>query len=104
MCLEITCSSDSYKDVVFVIDTSGSIMEDRFQLIREFTANITTELLNNSPRSAVGVILFSVTAHIEFNLTAHINLNALRSAINGLPYNSGRATNTIDIIYYVTGI
>ena len=98
MCLEITCSSDSYKDVVFVIDTSGSIGSQRFQLIREFTANITTELLNNSPRSAVGVILFSATARIEFNLQAHTNLNALQSAINRLPYDSGRATNTAEAL------
>ena len=53
------CSNNLVQDVVFVIDTSGSIGSTRFQLIREFTANITTELIRNSPRSAVGVILFA---------------------------------------------
>ena len=72
-----------------MIDTSGSIGADRFQLIREFTANVTTELINGSPSSAVGVILFNNNAHIEFNLTAHTNLNSLLSAINELPYNGG---------------
>ena len=72
-----------------MIDTSGSIGADRFQLIREFTANVTTELINGSSGSAVGVILFSDRAHIEFNLTAHTSLNSLLSAINELPYNGG---------------
>ena len=83
---------------MFVIDTSGSIQANRFQLIREFTANITTELINNSSRSAIGVILFSFTAHIEFNLQAHTNLSALQSAINDLPYNNGNATNTAEAL------
>ena len=80
-----------------MIDTSGSIRADRFQLIREFVANVTTELINESPGSAVGVILFSNSAHIEFNLTAHTSLNALLSAINELPYIDGR-TNTADAL------
>ena len=79
--------------MVFVIDTSGSIGTDRFQLIREFTANVTTEIISRSPSSAVGVILFSARAHIEFNLTAHTSLNSLLSAINELPY-GGANTNT----------
>ena len=72
-----------------MIDTSGSIGSSNFQLIREFTANITAELICNSPQSLVGVILFSSNAHIEFNLQTYKNLSALLSAINNLPYNGG---------------
>ena len=82
---------------MFVIDTSGSIGRDNFQLIREFTANLTTELIRNSPRSAVGVILFASNAHIEFNLQAHTNLSELLTAIAGLPY-SGGGTNTAEAL------
>jgi len=85
------------QDVVFVIDTSGSIGSPRFQLIREFTANITTELISYSPRSAVGVILFASNAYILFNLKAHTSLNTLLSAINLLPYSSG-GTNTAEAL------
>ena len=77
-----------------MIDTSGSIGSPRFQLIREFTANIAAELIRNSPRSAVGVILFGSIAHIEFNLQAYTNLNSLLSAINNLPYNDASSTDT----------
>jgi len=88
------CSSNSIQDVVFVIDTSGSIGSTRFQLIREFTANITTELIRNSPRSAVGVILFASTAYIRFTLQTYTSLNSLLSAINNLPYSDGSSTDT----------
>ena len=90
---ESRCNSGSVQDVVFVIDTSSSIRVLRFEWIRQFTADVTTELINRSPNSAVGVILFGSRAHIEFNLTAHTSLNALLSAIRELTYNGG-STNT----------
>ena len=83
--------------MVFVIDTSGSIGSSRFQLIREFTANLTVELINSSPRNKVGVILFSDSARIHFNLQAYDNLNSLLSAINQLPY-SGGGTDTAEAL------
>jgi len=82
---------------VFVIDTSFSIGPFRLQTIRELTASITTELISNSPRSAVGVILFGRNVDIQFNLRAHNSLNTLLSAINQLPY-SGERTNTADAL------
>ena len=83
--------------MVFVIDTSGSIGSSNFQLIREFTANITAELIRNSPRSSVGVILFASNAHIQFNLQTYTNLNSLLLAINRLPY-SGGGTDTAEAL------
>ena len=82
---------------MFVIDTSGSIGSSNFQMIRNFVANITTEIIQNFPRSAVGVILFGTNAHIEFNLQAYTNLNTLLSAIYRLPY-SGGGTDTAEAL------
>ena len=76
---------------------SLSISYHGFQLIKEFVAKVTTELIRNSPRSAVGVILFEEVAHIEFNLQAHDNFTALISAINNLPYNGG-GTDTAEAL------
>ena len=97
ICTGYRCSGNSLKDVVFVIDTSLSIGSSRFQLIRKFAANITAELIRNSPRSSVGVILFGTNAHIEFNLQAYNNSSALLSAINNLPYNA-RGTDTAEAL------
>ena len=83
--------------MVFVIDTSGSIDSSKFQMIRNFVANITTELIQNSSQSAVGVILYSDNAHIQFNLQAYTNLSTLLSAIYRLPYNGG-LTNTAEAL------
>ena len=80
--------------MVFVIDTSGSIGSSRFQLIREFTVNITTELIHNSPGSLFGVILFDRNAHIQFSLQTYTNPSSLLSAINNLPYDGGPSTDT----------
>ena len=96
--VESRCAAtNSLKDIVFVIDTSGSIGSSHFQLIREFAANVTAELMRDSPRSAVGVILFNSTAHIEFNLQAHTNLSTLLTAINELPYSGGN-TDTAEAL------
>ena len=89
LCAESNCSVTSVKDVVFVVDMSGSIGSSNFQLIRDFISDISAELIHNSPRSAVGVILFSNRARIQFNLQAHTNLSTLLPAINQLPYNGG---------------
>ena len=87
------CLSGSLQDVVFVIDTSGSIGADNFQLIRQFTANVTAELIRKFQNTEVGVILFDSSAHIEFNLQAYTSLNSILSAISRLPY-TGEGTNT----------
>ena len=84
--------------MVFVIDTSFSIGSTRFQLIRKFTANITAELICNSPRSSVGVILFDRIAHMQFNLQAYSNSSALLSAINNLPYSGRPRTDTAEAL------
>ena len=83
--------------VVFVIDTSGSIRQSRFQLIIEFLTTFTTDLIQNSHRNAVGVILFGTNAYLEFNLEAHTSLNELLLAIRQLPYHGG-GTNTAEAL------
>ena len=81
--------------MVFVIDTTSSIGFSRFQLVREFTENITAVLKANSPESLVGVILFDDFARLQFNISRHTSLSTLLPAINpGLPYNRGFSTDT----------
>ena len=93
-CTERGCSDDSVLDVVFVIDRSASIGPSHFQLIREFIANISSEVLGNSPNSAVGVISFGATPRIVFNLQTYTSLSSLLSAINQIRYHASSRTNT----------
>ena len=91
------CSGNSIQDVVFVIDASASIGASSFELIREFTANITTDLIRNSPRNTIGVILFKEHARIQFKLQTYTSLSTMLSAINQLPYSNGR-TDTAEAL------
>ena len=90
------CSIEVVKDIVFLIDTTRSIGSFRFQHIREFVANVTTDLKLNSPESRVGIILYDWFTRLQFNLQRHTSLSTLLPAINpGLPYiNSYFSTNT----------
>ena len=97
LCTGERCTNDIVQDVIFVIDTSGSIGASNFPLIINFVANITVQLAQASPRSAVGVILFNTNARIAFNLQAYTTLSGLLSAINQLPY-SGGGTNTAEAL------
>ena len=90
----VTCSDNPELDVVFVIDRSGSIGRVNFQQIRRFVANITTELFSNSiSPPAIGVIVFSSDADVEFPLQSHSDLSSLLSDIENIRY-PGRSTNT----------
>ena len=82
---------------MFVIDTSGSVGQTRFQLIIEFMSNFVTELIQSSHRNGVGIILFGTDAHIEFNLQAYTSLNELLLAITQLPYRGG-GTDTAEAL------
>ena len=89
LCAGSRCSKSSLQDVIFVIDASRSIGRVQFPLIRDFTANLTSELFRSSPQSAAGVIFIQSYAEIWFDLQAYTNLSALLSAINQLPYRGG---------------
>lgn len=91
--LLLDCSARDI-DLVFVIDDSGSIGEDRFQLVREFVEQLSAMLDIGLLRSLVGVILFSRTAIVHFPVTDHTTAATLLPAINpGLPYR-GLTTRT----------
>lgn len=79
-------------DVVFVIDSSGSIGADNYQHVREYTYNFTQGLLSGNADSRVGLILFSNTATVDISLN-FTEETALLSEIRNLPYISG-STNT----------
>ena len=73
-----------------------------FQLIREFTANITADLIRSSPRNAVGVIVFTRSVFLRFNLQTYTNLSALLSAINEIPLDlSPKGTDTVRALRFL---
>ena len=82
-------------DVVFMVDTSGSIQfesSNGFQLIIEFIQHMVQLFPIGLQDSLVGVISFSDDATLHFNVQSHTDITTLLAAIGNLPYD-GRGTN-----------
>ena len=75
-------------DVVFVLDSSGSIGPTNYQLVRDYTYNFTQYLLSGDNDNRVGIILFGNSADIEVNLDYLIRNTEqdLLNRITQLPY------------------
>ncbi|KAL3865535.1 hypothetical protein ACJMK2_042911, partial [Sinanodonta woodiana] len=84
-------------DVVFVIDSSGSIGADNFLKLKEFMKNIVRTFDIDSRYTRVAVIKYNDYPNIEFKLNNHTNLNDLLAAIDAIKYTTG-GTNTADAI------
>ena len=81
-------------DLIFVLDSSGSIGRGNFQSVREFVNNfIMSGLTIREDEDQVGVIVFSDSAQVVFNLNAYQNQAQLLSAVDSIPYIAG-GTNT----------
>ena len=82
-------------DLIFVLDSSGSIGSSNFQLVRNFTANVVTHLDIGPDRNRVGLITFDFFATVRFSLNRYRTNTSLLQAIATVPYNGG-GTNTSD--------
>jgi len=60
-------------DVVFAIDVSGSIRQERFGLIREFFVSIVENLEVFNDRVRVGALTFSDSATLQFRLNERVS-------------------------------
>jgi len=83
-------------DIVFMVDTSGSIRDDNiglidnFQLMLNFVKSIVQLLPISSQESLVGMIGFSNDAYLEFNVQEYPTITALIDSL----YYYGETTNT----------
>ena len=89
-------------DITFVIDASGSIGVDNYQLIRQFIEDFALEMNIGANNSRVAVIIFASSATLYFNLNRYTDKTSLISAIRTIPYDDGgtdipSALNTLRI-------
>ena len=85
MCVCVVCSSPK-ADVVFIIDSSGSIRISNFAKVKSFIRNVVSsfELSNSTVR--VGLVQFSDLAVVEFDLLTYSNTDDVVSAVDALLY------------------
>ena len=86
-----------FADVVFVVDSSGSIGRPNFEKIKEFIKDVVLTFDVDPRYTRVGLIEFSTTPSIEFKLNEKTNLTDLIDAIDNITY-SGGGTSTSDAL------
>uniref|UniRef100_A0A0L8G1R5 VWFA domain-containing protein n=1 Tax=Octopus bimaculoides TaxID=37653 RepID=A0A0L8G1R5_OCTBM len=82
-------------DLVFVIDSSGSVGSTNFVKTKTFLVNIVDSLDISQDETRVAVIRFSSSPIVMFDLDAHSTKTAVKNAINAISYDGGgTATDT----------
>ena len=58
-------------DIVFVLDSSGSIEERNFHKMKSFVSSIIADMDLEGDKTRVGVLIFSNNAHLKFHLNKY---------------------------------
>ncbi|XP_062614032.1 collagen alpha-1(XIV) chain-like isoform X2 [Saccostrea cucullata] len=100
--VNLVCVSAVFKDVVYIMDKSGSVKETDFDESVDFVYNVTEYLAIGSSDMQVSIVVFSSSYTEEFDLNDHTTKSDLLNAIKNLRGTSttGR-TYTYDAIDYV---
>ena len=85
---------------MFVVDESGSIGSDDFNLMKSFLSQLVSRLDIDSGSTRVGLVTYSTRVGTTITLNAHTSVASLQSAIMALSYSGGN-TNTADALSYV---
>lgn len=94
----LECTSRA--DVVFVLDSSGSVGRYNFDNVLRFVTRTISDLSIDSGNFRVGVVSFSDSARQEFYLNTYNNADDINKAIRGIRYVYG-STNTQDALRMV---
>ncbi|XP_059165052.1 uncharacterized protein LOC131947771 [Physella acuta] len=86
---------DAKMDMIFVIDSSGSVAVSDYELGKEFMKDLLVEADIDNGNVRVGAVVFSDADYIQFHLDKHKTKAELFQAISAIPYISGW-TNTAD--------
>lgn len=80
-------------DIVFVLDSSGSIQINNWLLLLNFTKNVTDGFKIGPKHTQVGVVVYGNKARGVFNLNEYQDKNSLKNAIDNIKY-LNQNTNT----------
>ncbi len=77
-------------DVVFAIDASGSIRNERFPLVIDFVVGIAKELEIHNQKTRVGAIKWSDNAEMQFQLNKYSAKQDVVQALRHISFMGGR--------------
>lgn len=93
----IRCKDIGGLDLIFALDTSGSIGSENFNNAKESIERIVSSLKIGPNNTRVAVITFSTDVRLLFNLNTYRDNASLIQAIRRIPYTGG-LTNTAEAI------
>jgi collagen type VI alpha len=96
--LQQGCSNNA--DVIFILDSSGSIDSPNFHLIQSFVADLVGRFDIEGGIVRVGVVSFSDNVYPAFNLSTYNTSSQIQAAIRATQYVRG-TTNTSSAFHYV---
>ena len=91
---------ENVADIVFLVDSSGSMGDENFTKQKQFIANFAQSTTIGPQNFQIGVVTFSRSVRNEFDLSTHHDVSSLVNAIDAIEW-MGRATYTDLGLQYV---
>ena len=82
-------------DIIFVMDSSGSVGKENWTKLKDFTKDVIYRLLINYHDYQFAFITYGSTAHTDIHLGQHTNYQEISDVIGSLPWVMG-ASNIAD--------
>ncbi|VDI82665.1 Hypothetical predicted protein [Mytilus galloprovincialis] len=95
-----TCACHDKVDLVFLVDSSGSVGHNNFIKVKNFVTSSVNRFIIGNRDTLVSVVTFASTPHTEFKLNSLHDKLPLANAIHGIRYISG-GTNTGEALKFV---
>uniref|UniRef100_A0A3Q3EBL5 VWFA domain-containing protein n=1 Tax=Hippocampus comes TaxID=109280 RepID=A0A3Q3EBL5_HIPCM len=94
------CVNATVADVVFLVDSSGSIGSTDFQEVRRFLRTVVSEFDIGPDNVRVGLAQCNQDPFLEFSLMEHLDKDSLLAELDNLPFRGG-CTETGEAIDFI---
>lgn len=85
-------------DIIFILDSSGSVGQDNFYRVLNFTYTTIDGLDIDNGQFRVGVTTFSDTSRLDFNLNDYTTRNDMEKALTQVHINTRNETDTFKLL------
>lgn len=95
MCIFPPGDGDCISDIVFVVDSSGSIGMSNWPASLQFVIDVMKGLKIEPTRTRLSVVTYSTEVEVNFGLKKYTSIADIEAAVFGIEYMAG-VTNTAD--------
>ena len=81
---------DGEADIVFLMDSSGSVTQTHFEKMLSFVAHLSRLIGMKDGKTRIGLLKYNHGAHIEFHMNEHQTYPSLAKAVMAVPYDPGK--------------